>query len=198
MKNSSVTCNCILNGGQCHIYTIRLTEQDLSGVLPRSLAKLPYLKDIVLFRNFLSGTIPREWATMKLEFVSISQNRLSWPVPSYLGNIATLRVLSLEDNLFSGTIPPELGKLVNMETLILNPIYLTGELPPALANLVRMKFGLAVITSLESYPTFFKVGSNSRYLSCSFKVHITNSLCCNLLQKNQRFTWRGFKISKPT
>ncbi|XP_039048358.1 probable leucine-rich repeat receptor-like serine/threonine-protein kinase At3g14840 isoform X2 [Hibiscus syriacus] len=175
MKNSSVTCNCILNGGQCHIYTIRLTEQDLSGVLPRSLAKLPYLKDM-----------------------SISQNRLSWPVPSYLGNIATLRVLSLEDNLFSGTIPPELGKLVNMETLILNPIYLTGELPPALANLVRMKFGLAVITSLESYPTFFKVGSNSRYLSCSFKVHITNSLCCNLLQKNQRFTWRGFKISKPT
>ncbi|XP_039048365.1 probable leucine-rich repeat receptor-like serine/threonine-protein kinase At3g14840 isoform X3 [Hibiscus syriacus] len=174
MKNSSVTCNCILNGGQCHIYTIRLTEQDLSGVLPRSLAKLPYLKDIVLFRNFLSGTIPREWATMKLEFVSISQNRLSWPVPSYLGNIATLRVF------------------------ILNPIYLTGELPPALANLVRMKFGLAVITSLESYPTFFKVGSNSRYLSCSFKVHITNSLCCNLLQKNQRFTWRGFKISKPT
>ncbi|KAE8708859.1 putative LRR receptor-like serine/threonine-protein kinase [Hibiscus syriacus] len=139
MKNSSVTCNCTLNGGQCHIYTIRLTEQDLSGVLPRSLAKLPYLKDIVLFRNFLSGTIPREWATMKLEFVSISQNRLSGPVPSYLGNIATLRVLSLEDNLFSGTIPPELGKLVNMEIFILNANYLTGELPTALANLVRMK-----------------------------------------------------------
>ncbi|KAE8728739.1 Glycine-rich RNA-binding protein RZ1B [Hibiscus syriacus] len=151
MKNSSVTCNCILNGGQCHIYTIRLTEQDLSGVLPRSLAKLPYLKDIVLFRNFLSGTIPREWATMKLEFVSISQNRLSWPVPSYLGNIATLRVLSLEDNLFSGTIPPELGKLVNMETLILNPIYLTGELPPALANLHSSTYFIDI--SLLSKPS---------------------------------------------
>ncbi|KAK8592444.1 hypothetical protein V6N13_063022 [Hibiscus sabdariffa] len=139
VKNSSVTCNCSLNGGQCHIYTIRLSGLDLSGVLPRSLSKLPYLKEIVLFRNFLSGTIPREWATMKLEFVSLSSNRLSGPVPSYLGNITTLTFLSLDDNLFSGTIPPELGKLVNMETLILNANYLTGELPPALANLVRMK-----------------------------------------------------------
>ncbi|KAK8629311.1 hypothetical protein V6N13_078155 [Hibiscus sabdariffa] len=139
VKNSSVTCNCSLNGGQCHIYTIRLSGLDLSGVLPRSLSKLPYLKEIVLFRNFLSGTIPREWATMKLEFVSLSSNRLSGPVPSYLGNITTLTFLSLDDNLFSGTIPPELGKLVNMETLILNANYLTGELPPALANLVRLK-----------------------------------------------------------
>ncbi|KAK8487647.1 hypothetical protein V6N11_061630 [Hibiscus sabdariffa] len=135
VKNSSVTCNCSLNGGQCHIYTIRLSGLDLSGVLPRSLSKLPYLKEM----NFLSGTIPREWATMKLEFVSLSSNRLSGPVPSYLGNITTLTFLSLDDNLFSGTIPPELGKLVNMETLILNANYLTGELPPALANLVRMK-----------------------------------------------------------
>ncbi|GMI72905.1 leucine-rich repeat receptor-like kinase with extracellular malectin-like domain 1 [Hibiscus trionum] len=139
VKNSSVTCNCSLNAGQCHIYTIRLSGLDLSGVLPRSLSKLPYLKEIVLFRNFLSGTIPREWATMKLEFVSLSSNRLSGPVPSYLGNITTLTVLSLEDNLFSGTIPPEMGKLVNMETLILNANYLTGQLPPALANLVRLK-----------------------------------------------------------
>jgi len=75
-----------------------LKGQDLSGVLPASLAKLPYLKNMYtehpeqllenqfefylflkslwfylffsdLNRNYLSGTIPPEWASTKLEFM---------------------------------------------------------------------------------------------------------------------------------
>ncbi|GMY37733.1 probable leucine-rich repeat receptor-like serine/threonine-protein kinase At3g14840 isoform X2 [Fagus crenata] len=112
--------------------------QDLSGVLPPSLVKLPYLKTIDFTRNYLSGNIPREWASTKLEYLSIIVNNLSGPIPSFLGNITTLVYMSLESNLFSGTVPPELGNLVNLVNLILNANNLTGDLPFALTKLTKL------------------------------------------------------------
>ncbi|RVW79034.1 putative LRR receptor-like serine/threonine-protein kinase [Vitis vinifera] len=115
-----------------------LKGQDLAGVLPPSLEKLPYLKMIDFTRNYLSGNIPHEWASMQLEYLSLTVNRLSGPIPSFLGNITTLRYMSLESNLFSGTVPHQLWQLVNLENLILNTNNLTGELPPTLANLTKL------------------------------------------------------------
>ncbi|XP_010655578.1 probable LRR receptor-like serine/threonine-protein kinase At1g07650 isoform X4 [Vitis vinifera] len=70
--------------------------------------------------------------------MSLTVNRLSGPIPSFLGNITTLRYMSLESNLFSGTVPHQLWQLVNLENLILNTNNLTGELPPTLANLTKL------------------------------------------------------------
>ncbi|XP_062161267.1 probable LRR receptor-like serine/threonine-protein kinase At1g07650 isoform X2 [Alnus glutinosa] len=93
---------------------------------------------IDLTRNYLTGTIPPGWASIKLEFLSITVNKLSGPIPPYLGSFTTLIYLSLENNLFSGIIPPELGNLVNLENLILSHNNLTGELPIALTNLTKL------------------------------------------------------------
>ncbi|XWS18555.1 hypothetical protein CRYUN_Cryun32bG0055400 [Craigia yunnanensis] len=123
LYNNTVLCNCSFPGGVCHVDSI-----DLS-------------------RNYLSGTIPPEWASTKLEKLSAIVNRLSGPIPDYLGNITTLKYLALESNMFSGPIPPQLGKLVNLENLILNANNLTGELPPALTSLTKL--------------TEFRIGSNN-------------------------------------
>ncbi|OMO86377.1 reverse transcriptase [Corchorus capsularis] len=139
INNSTVTCNCSFPNGECHIDGIYLTGQDLDGVLPRSLVKLPYIKTIQLYLNYLKGTIPREWTALKLEFLSVSMNHLSGPIPSYLGNMTSLKYLTLENNLFSGTIPPELGNLVNLENLTLNANFLTGEIPFTLTKLSNIK-----------------------------------------------------------
>ncbi|KAK1378360.1 hypothetical protein POM88_025104 [Heracleum sosnowskyi] len=137
--NNSVICSCSFPGGICHIEMIFLKGQDLDGIPPPSLAKLPYIKQIDLTRNYLHGygaaekdeampekttegrrrdkrfsthgTIPREWASTKLELMSFTVNRLSGPIPGYIGNISTLKYLSLEHNMFSGSVPAELGKL---------------------------------------------------------------------------------------
>ncbi|KAG6639452.1 hypothetical protein CIPAW_10G101500 [Carya illinoinensis] len=93
---------------------------------------------IDLSRNYLTGTIPSEWTSLKLELLSTSVNKLSGRIPSYLGKITTLRHLSIENNQFSGTVPPELGKLVNLEKLILNANFLTGELPVNLTCLINL------------------------------------------------------------
>ncbi|GFQ03190.1 probable LRR receptor-like serine/threonine-protein kinase at1g07650 [Phtheirospermum japonicum] len=91
-----------------------LKGQDLQGVLPPSLAKLPRLTTIDLTRNYLSGTIPPEWAYTKLEY------------------------LSLETNMFTGTVPAELGKLTNLVNLILSANNLTDKLPVELKNLKKL------------------------------------------------------------
>ncbi|KAH6796315.1 hypothetical protein C2S51_037301 [Perilla frutescens var. frutescens] len=131
-------CNCSFAGGVCHVEQILLKGQDLPGVLPPSLAKLPNIKIIDLNRNYLNGTIPPEWATTKLEHLGVSANRLSGPIPTYLGNITTLVYLSLETNLFHGEIPAELGKLTNLENLILSANNLTGKLPVELYKLKNL------------------------------------------------------------
>ncbi|GJX37029.1 probable LRR receptor-like serine/threonine-protein kinase isoform X1 [Tanacetum coccineum] len=138
-------CNCSYPGGVCHVVSLVLKGQDLDGVLPPSLAKLPHIKKIDLTRNYLNGTIPRAWASTKLEYLSVTVNRLSGRIPPYLGNITSLIyvyvltvLLSLESNMFSGTIPAELGKLENLVNLTLHANYLSGELPVELNNLTNL------------------------------------------------------------
>ncbi|XP_056698796.1 probable LRR receptor-like serine/threonine-protein kinase At1g07650 isoform X2 [Spinacia oleracea] len=134
---NSINCTC--HNSRWHVSDINWRGQNLTGILPRSLRELPYLKRIDLSRNVLTGTIPRGWADAKLEFVSLFANRLSGPIPKYLGNITTLINLSIESNQFNGTIPPELGNLVYLSELTLNDNKLTGKLPLELKNLANLR-----------------------------------------------------------
>ncbi|PHU26041.1 hypothetical protein BC332_04373 [Capsicum chinense] len=91
-----------------------------------------------LNRNYLSGTIPPEWASTNLEIMAISNNRLSGAVPEYIGNITSLVKLSLEANLFNGSLPAEIGKLVNLQMLNLIANDFTGVWPVELNNLSKL------------------------------------------------------------
>ncbi|KAH8481094.1 hypothetical protein H0E87_031137, partial [Populus deltoides] len=137
--DNEVVCNCSFPGGTCHVVAIYLKRQDLNGSLPKAIEKLPHLKHLDLWANYLSGNIPPEWANTTLELLSIGVNRLTGKIPGYLGRITTLRSLNIQNNMFSGTVPPELGGLVNLENLTLSANYLTGELPQALTNLNGLK-----------------------------------------------------------
>nr|XP_011467565.1 PREDICTED: probable LRR receptor-like serine/threonine-protein kinase At1g07650 isoform X2 [Fragaria vesca subsp. vesca] len=136
---SNVTCDCSFNNhSSCHIVSLVLKSQNLTGTLPPEFAKLHYLKELDLSRNLLTGSIPSEWAIMQLEDLGLMGNRLSGPFPKVLTSITTLRNLSIEGNLFSGPIPSEIGKLVKLEKLILSSNLFTGELPQALAKLINL------------------------------------------------------------
>ncbi|KAF7151348.1 hypothetical protein RHSIM_Rhsim02G0089100 [Rhododendron simsii] len=130
--NSTVNCTCLGDG--CHISAIILRGQDLRGVLPKSIVNLSYLTILALNRNFLNGSIPPEWTSTKLEFLSLSENCLSGTIPKYLGRMTSLTNLSLESNMFEGPVPAELGNLVNLQYFVLNSNNLTGELPKELLN----------------------------------------------------------------
>ncbi|EXB36795.1 putative LRR receptor-like serine/threonine-protein kinase [Morus notabilis] len=80
---NTIICNCSISPNVCHIQSIDFSGQDLDGVLPPSVAKLPYLKKLNLGQNYLSGSIPREWASTKLEFLRISSNNFTGKIPDF-------------------------------------------------------------------------------------------------------------------
>ncbi|XP_035550400.1 probable LRR receptor-like serine/threonine-protein kinase At1g07650 isoform X2 [Juglans regia] len=136
---SNVTCDCTFNGNSsCHVVKIAMKAQNLSSTLPPEFSKLPYLKQLDLSRNYLTGSIPPQWATMHLVELSLMGNSLSGPFPTVLTWITTLKNLSIEVNRFSGPIPPEIGKLINLQKLILSSNAFTGELPIELAKLTNL------------------------------------------------------------
>ncbi|XP_021293940.1 probable LRR receptor-like serine/threonine-protein kinase RFK1 isoform X2 [Herrania umbratica] len=135
-SEKNITCTC--QNGTCHVTHIIFKLQSLPGVLPTELVNLPHLKVIDFAYNDLSGSIPPEWASMQLEFISVFGNRLSGNIPTYLGNISSLTYLDLEANQFSGEVPPEIGKLVNLRTLRLSSNRLSGNLPVQLSQLKNL------------------------------------------------------------
>ncbi|XP_019449223.1 PREDICTED: probable leucine-rich repeat receptor-like serine/threonine-protein kinase At3g14840 [Lupinus angustifolius] len=139
-SENSVTCNCsFANNTACHVISIVLKSQNLSGTLPPELVRLPYLQEIDLTRNYLNGTIPRQWGTLNLVNISLLGNRVTGPIPKELGNITTLKSLVLECNQLYGNLPPELGNLTQIERLLLTSNNFTGEIPATFAKLTTLK-----------------------------------------------------------
>ncbi|XP_034211900.1 probable leucine-rich repeat receptor-like serine/threonine-protein kinase At3g14840 isoform X4 [Prunus dulcis] len=135
-----VTCNCsFANSTVCHITSIVMKAQDLPGTLPKEMARLTYLKEIDLARNYLSGTIPPEWGSLPLVNISLVANRLTGSIPKEIGNITTLKSLDITMNNFSGVLPWQLGNLLLIERMLLTSNNFTGELPDTFGNLTTLK-----------------------------------------------------------
>ncbi|KAL9346475.1 hypothetical protein Peur_061328 [Populus x canadensis] len=140
-KNAEQRIDCECKNGNntdCHVTRMELKNYNLPGVLPPQLVKLPHLQVVDFAYNYLSGMIPREWASMQLTSISLLVNRLSGEIPKELGNITTLTYLSLEANQISGIIPPDLGKLINLQTLMLSSNRFTGNLPVSFSRLINL------------------------------------------------------------
>ncbi|KAJ7981865.1 putative Kinase [Quillaja saponaria] len=137
---NAVTCNCTFaNSTVCHVVSIMLKAQSLPGTLPPELIRLPYLQEIDLSRNYLNGTIPREWGSLNLVNISFLGNRISGSIPSALANITTLKSLSMEYNQLSGNLPQELGNLPQLERVLISSNNFTGEIPATFAKLTTLK-----------------------------------------------------------
>ncbi|KAM3748471.1 hypothetical protein ACB098_05G111300 [Castanea mollissima] len=196
---NSLICDCSHPDNVCRVIALYLKGQDLAGVLPRSMVKLPYLKSLDLSRNFLSGNIPHEWASAKLESLSLTVNNLSGPIPSFLGDITTLaymhalnKNLYIENNLFS-------GKLVNMKNLILSANNLSGELPVALTNLTKLKeLRISSNNFTGRMPDFFRSWKQLEKLEIQASgfegpIPSSNSILSNLTE----LMLKGCNISGP-
>ncbi|XP_039687024.1 probable leucine-rich repeat receptor-like serine/threonine-protein kinase At3g14840 [Medicago truncatula] len=137
---NKVACNCSVAGDNfCHVVEISLKEQNLPGTLPPELNRLRYLQIIDLTRNYLGGTIPKEWGSMmNINKISLIGNRLTGSIPVEIANITTLQDLELWNNQLSGNLPPELGYLSQIRRLQISSNNFTGELPATLAKLTTL------------------------------------------------------------
>ncbi|KAL4555171.1 hypothetical protein LXL04_037782 [Taraxacum kok-saghyz] len=137
MIGANVTCNC--SSTECHIATIQLKGMNLTGVLPEEFVNLPFLQEIDLTRNYISGRIPPLSSLPRLRILSLSGNRINGSIPEYLGDISTLEELVLIDNLLGGLLPSSLGGLSSLRRLALSGNNFTGDIPDLYGNLANLQ-----------------------------------------------------------
>nr|TKR90256.1 hypothetical protein D5086_0000236360 [Populus alba] len=120
-----------------------------------------------LSNNHLTGAIPRsicntEW----LQVLDLSNNSLSGAIPSCLiERIKTLRVLNLRRNNFDGIIPDKFPRSCELKTLDLSVNNLHGQVPKSLANCAMLEvLDLGNNQINDSFPCLLKSISSFRVL----------------------------------
>ncbi|TQE00746.1 hypothetical protein C1H46_013685 [Malus baccata] len=167
--NNTLFCNCSISVDVCHVESIFLTAQELDGVLPPSLAKLPYLKKVNLGQNYLSGPIPHEWTSTKLEFLVLSVNNLSGPIPAYLGNMITLQAFYLRANNLTGELPVALTNLTKLKVLWIGSNNFTGRIPDYFLSWKELQMLEMQGSGLEGpIPSSLSALKHMTYLDLSF------------------------------
>jgi len=121
------------------VVSLDLSNNNLYGNIPMSIADLTALNQLYLQNNNLSGEIPAEIGSLVgLQELVLRHNSLSGNLPPEIGNINQLVNLELNENQFVGPIPPEYGNLELLENFIAAGNLLSGELPQSLENLTKL------------------------------------------------------------
>ncbi|KAL5075444.1 hypothetical protein RYX36_014428 [Vicia faba] len=123
--------------GQCKkLSYLDMGMNKLVGVIPMEIFQLSGLTTLYLRGNSLNGSLPPELKMDQLEFMIVSDNKLSGNIPKI--EVNGLKVLQMARNKLSGSIPNSLGDLASLETLDLSSNNLTGPIPESLEELKYM------------------------------------------------------------
>ncbi|XP_027907161.1 receptor-like protein 7 [Vigna unguiculata] len=140
------------------------------GSLPSFLLKLPYLRELKLPSNQLTGLLDESVMTSTtLEMLDLGGNHLEGPIPLSIFNLRTLRVIQLNKNKFNGTLQLDMiRRLSNLTTLGLSHNNLSVDIYsrndhdpspfPALRNIMLAS------CKLRGIPSFVKNQSTLLYL----------------------------------
>ncbi|XP_047147625.1 receptor-like protein EIX2 [Vigna umbellata] len=94
------------NIGLSLLKSVDLSDNELSGEIPKEIEGLFGLVSLNLSRNQLTGKIPLNVGELtSLEFLDLSRNQLVGSIPSSLAQIDRLTVLDVSHNYLSGKIP---------------------------------------------------------------------------------------------
>uniref|UniRef100_A0A0E0JXR3 non-specific serine/threonine protein kinase n=1 Tax=Oryza punctata TaxID=4537 RepID=A0A0E0JXR3_ORYPU len=179
---SNLTCDCSFkNHTECHIVSLELMRQNLSGVLPEEVVNLTYLTNLSLQGNRLSGTIPKELGRMPfLKSINLEGNQLEGPIPPELGNIISLERLRVTDLSGPSMKFPPLQNAQHLTKVVLRNCSIYGEIPPYLGQmqyLILMDLSFNKLTG--QIPQDFGRMMALQYLDVSYNNFTDSSLFIN-------------------
>ncbi|XP_061981770.1 cuscuta receptor 1-like [Populus nigra] len=117
---------------------IDLSRNHFKGPIPRDFCKFDQLEYLDLSENNLSGYIPSCFSPPQITHVHLSKNRLSGPLPNGFYNSSFLVTMDLRENSFTGSIPNWIGNLSSLSVLLLRANHFDGELPIQLCLLEQL------------------------------------------------------------
>ena len=80
----------------------------ITGTIPTEIGLASNLKSLSVTECGLTGTLPTELASLRLQQLWFYSNQLSGEIPSELGQVESLTRLGLENNTMVGTMPQEI------------------------------------------------------------------------------------------
>ena len=104
---------------------IHFQRSGLDGELPHELEGLEHLVTLNLANNQIRGKVP---PMPYLTDLSLAYNHLTGELPDHFSEMTRLRSLSLSENSFEGTLPQKFAALKDLEILALSGNQLTGGL----------------------------------------------------------------------
>ncbi|KAL3500677.1 hypothetical protein ACH5RR_039770 [Cinchona calisaya] len=122
-------------GNLSSLIIISLDDNQLTGVIPRTIRDVENLQVLYLMRNKLRGSLDTFCSMHSLYELYLSRNQISGLIPNCFGNMTSLRTLDLGSNLLSSSISTSLWKLRDLLVLVLDSNSLTGSLPLEIGNL---------------------------------------------------------------
>ena len=132
------------------VIKIDISNNNIRGTLPKSLAGLPKLSSLACTEGALSGTIPSSWSdatTLQVllisgrvrDIVPGTTNKISGTIPRFVFALTALNRLETFGNLLSGTLDSGLSQLTSMERLRLYGSPLSGYIPAGVSSLTALQ-----------------------------------------------------------
>lgn len=115
---------------------LNLSNNQLSGSLPLSIAVFSSLQILLLGGNKFSGPIPPTVGELReMVKLDLSANSISGEIPPEIGNCLHLTYLDISQNNISGTIPPQISTIRILNYLNLSRNHLNETIPKSIGSM---------------------------------------------------------------
>ena len=126
-------------GKLTNLRELLLSRTNIKGTIPSELGSLTHLKNLEFYGNAIEGTIPSSFGNFtNLRRIDLFSNSLEGPI-DFISKIPFFEVIHLRSNKFTGTIPRDIGNLKKLSWLDVAENKLTGTIPSSLSDIHALK-----------------------------------------------------------
>ncbi|OAE28664.1 hypothetical protein AXG93_2865s1050 [Marchantia polymorpha subsp. ruderalis] len=111
-----------------NVWTINLTEKNLTGQLPASITQLRQLRELIVYQNDLVGPVPDLSNLTFLTFLDLSENNFTGPIPDTTA-FTNLSQIIVSGNKFSDGFPASLFNHTTIRKIMSNNNPIGGPVP---------------------------------------------------------------------
>ncbi|KAB2068698.1 hypothetical protein ES319_A08G049500v1 [Gossypium barbadense] len=121
-----------------NLHTLVVSNNQLKGLIPMELCYLDSLEILDLSKNNFFGPIPSCFHAQSIKHLHLSRNRLSGTLRNAFFNSSSLVTLDLRENQLTSEIPYKIGTLSALSVLLLKANYFVGEIPIDICKLYSL------------------------------------------------------------